>query len=334
MAQLAWTLRQDPRIEALRVSIDGDPVPLPGGVSAYRVDGGAEYDPGRLPGEPAALRPARRAARPPATGGTLDAGRAGRSARTDLGLRSVGVEPRRPTRPPAVTDDGHGRWSSAPVSGSDDDRARTVVTGARDLLRPGVGLRRPDVAGRPHRATAPWSRASRTARARDRRRPRHHRRAGAQLRGLARRHPPGRRRPPRRAATSWWSAGSPTTATAGCSGRRPARPISDAPGQRPPGPRRSPGATTTSLVVLSPFGASDSLVQLRTRLGRRLAGLGRQPRPTVEGALRALVGSPARTSRSTASTPESWSTCPRADRRDRAARRRHDGDHLRRLTPR
>jgi hypothetical protein len=42
MVQLAWTLRQEPQIEGLRVSINGDPVPLPGGVNAYRVDGGAE----------------------------------------------------------------------------------------------------------------------------------------------------------------------------------------------------------------------------------------------------------------------------------------------------
>ena len=45
MAQLAWTLRQEPAVEGIRVSIDGEPVALPGGVSSYRVDGGAEYDP-------------------------------------------------------------------------------------------------------------------------------------------------------------------------------------------------------------------------------------------------------------------------------------------------
>ncbi|MFC6344811.1 GerMN domain-containing protein, partial [Nocardioides hankookensis] len=52
MAQLAWTLRQDPRIEALKVTINDDPVALPGGVSAYRVDGGAQYDPAGFQASP------------------------------------------------------------------------------------------------------------------------------------------------------------------------------------------------------------------------------------------------------------------------------------------
>ncbi len=45
LAQLAWTLRQDPSVRSLRVSIGGQQVALPDGVPEYRVDGGAEYDP-------------------------------------------------------------------------------------------------------------------------------------------------------------------------------------------------------------------------------------------------------------------------------------------------
>jgi hypothetical protein len=52
MAQLAWTLRQEPDIKSVRVSIGDQPVPLPGGVSSYRVDGGAEYDPAGFQASP------------------------------------------------------------------------------------------------------------------------------------------------------------------------------------------------------------------------------------------------------------------------------------------
>lgn len=45
VAQLAWTLRQEPAIRALRISIGGEPVTLPGGVSEFSVDQGAEFDP-------------------------------------------------------------------------------------------------------------------------------------------------------------------------------------------------------------------------------------------------------------------------------------------------
>ena len=45
LAQLAWTLRQDPSVTALRVSVDGSPLPLPGGVAQYSVDAAATYGP-------------------------------------------------------------------------------------------------------------------------------------------------------------------------------------------------------------------------------------------------------------------------------------------------
>ncbi|WGY03490.1 LpqB family beta-propeller domain-containing protein [Nocardioides sp. QY071] len=45
LAQLAWTLRQDPSVTALRVSVDGTPLPLPGGVAQYSVDAAAAYGP-------------------------------------------------------------------------------------------------------------------------------------------------------------------------------------------------------------------------------------------------------------------------------------------------
>ncbi|TNM42746.1 hypothetical protein FHP29_06970 [Nocardioides albidus] len=45
LAQLAWTLRQDPSVTALRVTLDGSALPLPGGVSQYSVDAAAAYGP-------------------------------------------------------------------------------------------------------------------------------------------------------------------------------------------------------------------------------------------------------------------------------------------------
>ena len=97
MAQLAWTLRQDTRIEALRVSINGDAVPLPGGVSVYRVDGGAEFDPAGFQASPLlyGLRDGLLSSGP---GGTL-APVSGPLGTTDLRAAQRGRQPdRRPGR--------------------------------------------------------------------------------------------------------------------------------------------------------------------------------------------------------------------------------------------
>jgi lipoprotein LpqB-like beta-propeller protein/sporulation and spore germination protein len=45
LAQLAWTLHQEPTINALRVSIGGQQLQLPGGASEVSVNQGSEYDP-------------------------------------------------------------------------------------------------------------------------------------------------------------------------------------------------------------------------------------------------------------------------------------------------
>ncbi|WP_372729572.1 LpqB family beta-propeller domain-containing protein [Nocardioides sp.] len=45
LAQFAWTLRQEPAIRALRLSIAGQLIQLPGGASEIGVNEGAEYDP-------------------------------------------------------------------------------------------------------------------------------------------------------------------------------------------------------------------------------------------------------------------------------------------------
>ncbi|KAB2811721.1 hypothetical protein F9L07_07640 [Pimelobacter simplex] len=45
LAQLAWTLRQDPSITALRVNLDGTDLPLPGGASQYSVESASAFGP-------------------------------------------------------------------------------------------------------------------------------------------------------------------------------------------------------------------------------------------------------------------------------------------------
>jgi hypothetical protein len=132
MAQLAWTLRQDTRIEALRVSINGDAVPLPGGVSVYRVDGGAEFDPAGFQASPL-LYGLRDGLLSSGTGGAL-VPVSGPLGTSDLGLRSVGVSLTADLAA-GVSSDGQ-RVVVGPVSGSDGNEARDVVTGARDLLKP------------------------------------------------------------------------------------------------------------------------------------------------------------------------------------------------------
>ena len=131
MAQFAWTLRQDPSVTGIRVSIDGEPVPLPEGMSTYRIDGGAEYDPAGFRASPL-LYGLRDGLLASATTGSLTAV-SGPMGTDDLGLRSVGLN-LDATIAAGVTDDG-GSVIEAPVSSSDDGRARTVFYG-QDLLTP------------------------------------------------------------------------------------------------------------------------------------------------------------------------------------------------------
>ncbi len=130
MAQLAWTLRQEPQVQSVRVSIDGQPVPLPGGVGSYRIDGGAEYDPAGFQASPLLYGLSRgRVVSGTAAGlGPVD----GPLGDTFHDLRSVGVS----------LDAGSAAGvSSSGTSvllgrvGTDDTQVRTVARGA-DFLRP------------------------------------------------------------------------------------------------------------------------------------------------------------------------------------------------------
>lgn len=141
LAQLSWTLRQDPAITALRVSIGGTALPAPGGASPYPVDGATRFDPagadatGRLFG---------------VADGRLVAGSAGNLATVagpfgveDAGLTAVAV---RPDAREAAVVDRFARVRVGPVettsSGSGALLPRTLLSGGT-YARPSW-----DVAGR------------------------------------------------------------------------------------------------------------------------------------------------------------------------------------------
>ena len=98
LAQLAWTLRQEPAIRALRVSIGGEPVQLPAASATFRVDQGAAYDPTGFQASSLlyGLRDGRLVSGP---AGALDAGRRAVRARRTYGLRSSASTSTRPRWP-------------------------------------------------------------------------------------------------------------------------------------------------------------------------------------------------------------------------------------------
>jgi hypothetical protein len=132
MAQFAWTLRQEPAIEGIRVSINGTPVPLPGGVSSYRVDGGAEYDPSGFQASPL-LYGLRDGLLVSGTASALGAVN-GPFGNDDLGVRSIGVD----LEASQVAGVGGSGTTVlvGPLAEADDGRVHPVVTDATDLLPP------------------------------------------------------------------------------------------------------------------------------------------------------------------------------------------------------
>ncbi|GAB2444649.1 MtrAB system accessory lipoprotein LpqB [Nocardioides hungaricus] len=136
MVQLAWTLRQEQRIESIQLSIGGQPVTLPGGVASYPVDSGAEYDPSGFQATPL-LFGLSRGPRSRVVSGTapmltpVD----GPMGRRGYGLRSVGVD-LEGTSVAGVTADGTQVLDGPIGEGSGEEGGvRTVATGT-DLLRP------------------------------------------------------------------------------------------------------------------------------------------------------------------------------------------------------
>ncbi|WP_426244871.1 LpqB family beta-propeller domain-containing protein [Nocardioides sp. LHG3406-4] len=131
LAQLVWTLRQEPRIQALRLSLGAEPIPLPGGESEVSISSGGRFDPNgvRTNSQLFALRDGLLI-----TGGLRDQQPTdGPFGAERLGLRAVSVNL---TGDVAAGVSGQGTTVlTAPVDAS-DERATVVLSGAVDLLRP------------------------------------------------------------------------------------------------------------------------------------------------------------------------------------------------------
>ena len=294
LAQLAWTLRPGAR----RSARSGSPstarrLALPGGASTVPVDAGRRVRPDRPRASSADSSGCATAGWSRGTR-TLRAVTRARSARRGYGL-ALGRRSTSPRHPVAgVSADG----SAVLVGAGRTSRTRRapVVSGATDLLPPGLGLRRPAVAGRPHRRPAPGSPWSTGGQARAVRvpgvtRPRRAAflvsRDGSRLVAVVRR-PGGDRRRGR--------AGSATTARAGCSAR--------------PGPARSPGEPTTRPRILDIGWRIRRLVAVLTASPTTCPRCARSrstasPRPVLDrrSATRAGPG------------PRAWSARPATSRR-------------------
>ncbi len=130
-AQLGWTLRQEPRINAMQISVGGQAFGLPGGSPLVGVDVGRGYDPSDLASSDLFALQDGLVVRGSigdfeATSGALGQG--------DYGVRSIGVSVAG-SSVGAVSDDGSALFA-APVDVPDAEVA-TVVSGAVDLAAPG-----------------------------------------------------------------------------------------------------------------------------------------------------------------------------------------------------
>lgn len=131
LAQFTWTLRQEPSIRALRISIGGQQIQLPGGVSEVSVDQGAAYDPTGAQSS-SLLYGLKHGLLASGPAGGLDPV-AGPLGERPFGVRSIGVN-LDATEVAAVSDDGR-VVLTAPLRGPASD-VQQVVSGATDLMRP------------------------------------------------------------------------------------------------------------------------------------------------------------------------------------------------------
>lgn len=133
--QLAWTLRQVPGIERVRITVGGAPVPLPGGRTDAPISSGAELDAGGIADARLwAVREGRvvdlSAASASPIPGTL--GRPGYS------VRSLAVS-EAPRRVAAVSGSGTSVFV-VPADGGTSSVVSRPVTGGADLLRPSYDM--------------------------------------------------------------------------------------------------------------------------------------------------------------------------------------------------
>lgn len=134
LAQLAWTLRQDPAIQALRVSIGGEPIFAADDTTEFRVDAGATYSPTGYQASTLLYGLDRTGLL--VSGSPDNLGRvSGPLGRERLGLRSVAVD----LRGAVAVGIGADGTSAVRAPVREDDtpqRAETIVSDAVDLLPP------------------------------------------------------------------------------------------------------------------------------------------------------------------------------------------------------
>ena len=134
--QLAWTLRQVPGIERVRITVSGAPVPLPGGRIDAPVTSGEQYDAaGTGDAEMWGLRNSRVVDLSSGTPTVLD----GPLARAGYSMRSLAVS-ESPRRLAAVSGNGSTVFVAAAEGGAVSGPVSRPVTGATDLLRPAYDM--------------------------------------------------------------------------------------------------------------------------------------------------------------------------------------------------
>ncbi|MCZ4498435.1 MAG: hypothetical protein JWQ74_988 [Marmoricola sp.] len=132
VSQLAWTLRQVPGIERLRVSVDGAALPVVGGRTDVDLDEGAQYDPVSTPGPDLVALAGGRVQR---TDDQALAPLGGPLGQKGFALRSVARSVARGQI--AATAANGRRLYLAPDAGETDaGRVRVAIDGASNLLPP------------------------------------------------------------------------------------------------------------------------------------------------------------------------------------------------------
>lgn len=131
LAQVAWTLRQDPSVRSLRVTVGERQLTLPDGVGQFSVEEGSEFDPTGLQASSLlfGLRGGRLVSGPPEDLAPVD----GPMGAADQGVRSIAVN-LDATRVAGVSSRGDRVLVTSVRAG--DEGVTQVASGAIDLLRP------------------------------------------------------------------------------------------------------------------------------------------------------------------------------------------------------
>ena len=132
VVQLAWTLRQVPGITRIRLTVDGNPVPLPDGRSDVGILEGIEYDPLTAPSRDLVAIAGGRVVQEDETGNAPVGGPFGR---TGFALRSVALDADRHVLA-GVASNGHQVYRAPDRGSRAASRVQTVLSGATSLLRP------------------------------------------------------------------------------------------------------------------------------------------------------------------------------------------------------